>query len=363
MSLYKRGGVWWMEFVVRGIRMRESTFTANKDLAIRAERARRRAIEESVNGIIPIERPKRLSIASAEWITENEARWSKSYLTIHRTSLKHLDVVFKSRLLGEITHSAISKYQSKRKKEGASNRTINIEVATLRLLLKRNKLWRTIEDDVHMLSENEEIGRALELKEASRLLEACFRSNQPSLYPAIVIYCNTGLRSAELRRARWKQVNFSQADFQVGKSKTEGGTGRIVPLNRSAMEAFTAWKARWPNAKPNDFIFPSEKLAFKGKGAAKLGVMTRIKLDLTKPQGSWKRAWNTAKKRADVECRLHDLRHHFLTNLAETKTSDSTILAIAGHLSRKMLERYSHIRSSAKRTAIEAMVQTSLEHS
>ncbi len=359
MSLYKRGSVWWMEFVVRGIRVRESTFTANKDLAIKAERARRRSIEESVNGITAIERPKRFSIASAEWIAANEARWSKSYLTIHHTSMNHLDPVFKTRLLGEITHSAISKYQSKRKREGASNRTINIEVATLRLILKRNKLWSTIEDDVHMLPENEEIGRALEPKEASQLLEACFRSNQPSLYPAIVIYCNTVSAVPNFARARWKQVNFVQEEFQVGKSKTEGGKGASSHSIGPAMEAFTAWKARWPKAKPVDYIFPSEKLAFKGKGSAKQGVMTPLKLDLSKPLGSWKRAWNTAKRRACVECRLHDLRHHFLTNLSETQTSDSTILAIAGHLNRKMLERYSHIRSKAKRAAVEAMETTS----
>jgi hypothetical protein len=34
-----------------------------------------------------------------------------------------------------------------------------------------------------------------------------------------------------------------------------------------------------------------------------------------------------------------------------------TILAIAGHVSRKMLERYSHIRMTAKRTALDAIVQ------
>ena len=41
MTLYKRGGVWWMEFAVRGIRVRETTSTDKKDLAILAERARR----------------------------------------------------------------------------------------------------------------------------------------------------------------------------------------------------------------------------------------------------------------------------------------------------------------------------------
>lgn len=314
-----------MEFVVRGIRVRESTFTRSKDLALSAERKRRRRIEASVNGISIAQRPKRFLDAATEWIAESEARWSASYFNIHQYNLKHLGREFKSRLLGEITPSLISKYQSKRKKEGAANRTINMEVATLRLIMKRYKLWRAIEDDVHMLPEDEdEVGRALEGEEAAKLLEACFRSSQPSLYPAIVIHCNTGLRDAELRRARWNQVDFTTAEFQVGKSKTKGGKGRIIPLNRPAMEAFTAWKARWPNAKPDDFIFPSEKLAFKGKGAVKSGVMTSLKLDLSKPRGPWKAAWKTARRRARVQCRLHDLWHQFLTALSETQTSDST---------------------------------------
>jgi integrase len=171
----------------------------------------------------------------------------------------------------------------------------------------------------------------------------------------VVVYCNTGLRSAELRCARWWQVNFAKREFQVGNSKMPTGDGRIIPLNQTAMDVFTAWQARWPEAKPADFIFPSEKLFLKGKGSASLGGMSSHKLDLSRPLGSRKRAWNTAKRRASVDCRLHDLRHYFLTNLAETQTSDSTILSIAGHLTRKMLERYSHIRAKAKRAAIEAM--------
>ena len=53
--------------------------------------------------------------------------------------------------------------------------------------------------------------------------------------------------------------------------------------------------------------------------------------------------------------RFHDLRHHAITELAESQTSDETIMAIAGHVSRKMLERYSHIRMTAKRNAVAAL--------
>ena len=41
--------------------------------------------------------------------------------------------------------------------------------------------------------------------------------------------------------------------------------------------------------------------------------------------------------------RFHDLRHHAITELAENGASDGTIKSIAGHVSQKMLEHYSHI--------------------
>jgi hypothetical protein len=58
--------------------------------------------------------------------------------------------------------------------------------------------------------------------------------------------------NAELRRARWNQVEFMKAEFRVGKAKTEGSEGRIISLNHAALGAFKGWKSRWPDAKPED---------------------------------------------------------------------------------------------------------------
>jgi integrase len=60
-------------------------------------------------------------------------------------------------------------------------------------------------------------------------------------------------------------------------------------------------------------------------------------------------------KRAGVKCRLHDMRHTVATKMAEG-TPEITMLALLGlgHMSRAMLERYSHIHMAAKRAAVEA---------
>jgi hypothetical protein len=41
--------------------------------------------------------------------------------------------------------------------------------------------------------------------------------------------------------------------------------------------------------------------------------------------------------------------------MAEAGTPETTMLALMEHMSRKMLERYSHIRMAAKRTAVESL--------
>jgi hypothetical protein len=54
--------------------------------------------------------------------------------------------------------------------------------------------------------------------------------------------------------------------------------------------------------------------------------------------------------------RMYDLRHHALTALLEHPgTSEETVQSIAGHVSRQMLKRYSHVRLDAKRTALSAL--------
>jgi integrase len=60
-------------------------------------------------------------------------------------------------------------------------------------------------------------------------------------------------------------------------------------------------------------------------------------------------------KKGLANLRFHDLRHHAITELAESGEADLTIMSIAGHISRRMLEHYSHIRMAAKRHALESL--------
>jgi len=54
-----------------------------------------------------------------------------------------------------------------------------------------------------------------------------------------------------------------------------------------------------------------------------------------------------------VKGRWHDNRHTLVTELAESGAGDEVVMSIAGHVSRAMLSRYSHMRTEAKRRALD----------
>jgi hypothetical protein len=50
---------------------------------------------------------------------------------------------------------------------------------------------------------------------------------------------------------------------------------------------------------------------------------------------------------------LQAIRYTLVTELAESGAGDEVIMSIAGHVSRAMLSRYSHVRMEAKRRALD----------
>src|SRR5579864_3415047 len=78
----------------------------------------------------------------------------------------------------------------------------------------------------------------------------------------------------------------------------------------------------------------------------------------TQPMLHWDTAWRALRAAAGLpRFRFHDLRHSVITELAELGVADHVLESISGHLSRRMLEHYSHIRIDAKRQALDALDQ------
>jgi integrase len=363
MAVYLRGKTWWFEFMFEGRRIRESSHSKKQDVAERMEWKRFEALNEGRQGITKPTKHKRfggegrpksniLAGAAKDYLLEREAHWALKTQVIHATSLRHLQHHFGRLLLNEISAEDISRYQRERKKEGASNRTINIEVGLVRLVLRKAKLWSRIADDVRMLKERSEVGRELNDDEIRHLLKACKDSRSRGLYPAVLTSIHSGLRSQELRLLRWRQVDLIEGTITVGKSKTREGEGRLVYLSASAVQTLQEWRSQFLDTQPGDAVFPRESYGLKGKKGTFGGQVVPFKTFRDQPVQSFKTAWQTAKKAAGVECRWHDLRHSCTSRLAAGGATDQTLQALLGWMSPKMIERYSHVRAEAKRRAV-----------
>ncbi len=365
MSVYKRGQTYWFKFLFQGQLIRESAKTNSKNVAREAERARRRDLEIGFNRITKRERLPLFALAAKEWLASKSALTPLGKVYYEQYSRK-LAREFGEKLVSDITLNDIAALQRKRLGEGLSARTVNCEVATLRQILKHYGCWMPLAGRVRFLRERTDSGRALSLQQEDKLLDAISRSTSSVLYPFFILSLDAGLRPSESRALRrrdltlhWKDGAIAEGEVVVSHSKTEGGTGRVVPLTNRACGALTVWLSRFPDTGPDSYIFPFHRVGLAGN--SRKPVIWDV--DLNRPMGQWsyKGAFETARRKSGVACRFYDARHTFVTRLAENpNVSVETIRQLAGHVSDRMLGRYAHIRVQARREAI-ATLERSIE--
>jgi integrase len=127
---------------------------------------------------------------------------------------------------------------------------------------------------------------------------------------------------------------------------------------KGTVAVLTYWRGLFTDAQPEQYVFPHEKYGLAGNDRQPCAW----EIEPTQPMHRWKVARESVRKAASVSCRFHDMRHTFISRLAQNPSvSEQTIKALAGHVSRQMLERYSNIRSQAKQAAIRALEQPSIE--
>lgn len=364
MVFRRKGSRFWSyKFRYNGAVIYESARTTNKRLAEEAERKRRHELER---GLLGIRRPRETPLfkaAARNWLESRTGLAEKS-----RKSYAHyvetLSEELGGKLVCDIRSEDIAALQQKRQLQGFGGRRINYEVGVLQQILRKHGIWAHVADHVEKLGERHDVGQQIPPGDVEKLLTAVKRSGSPALLPLVILSLDTGLRASEVRSLRhcdlsleWKDGVIVAGGLTVPKSKTEAGTGRHVPFTPRVCAVLTLWLARFPGAGPESYLFPRHAVSLAG------GMRPHVyDIDLTKPMAEWKTAWRRALKLAGLKYRWHDCRHTFITRLAENpRVSEETIRSLAGHVSKRMLERYSHIRTEAKRAAIADLAAGSAE--
>ncbi len=374
MSLFKRNTTWWTDFSVNGVRYRISLDTT--DWREAQSREKEKITQATEGKLAPSSQQfSRLAFTEAmeRYLDSRKLELSDRSLEKERQLLKSPASFFEATSLARISAESLLAYRESRAKAGLSPAYINMEMGVIRRILKRAKRWFLVADDIRPLKERREVGRALAPEEKTRLLKtAALRPEWKVARCAAVLALNTTMRGCELKGLRWRDVNLLDTLLTIRRSKTDAGE-RVIPLNREALGAIKELYQRaqkFAATEPEHFVFP----------ACENG-----NIDATRPQKGWRTAWrhltraircpacgllqNPAKECRNEDCkadirkfksplaglRFHDLRHHAITELAESQASEQTIMAIAGHVSPKMLAHYSHVRLEAKRRALDAL--------
>jgi integrase len=347
MALTKRGDTYHVHVVVNGVRYRQSLHTGNWQ---EAQRKQKELINLAMEGKAgsPTKRGSYASLplesALDQLIMERAGRVAERTSQIDRERSKVLKRYLGSVSVRKIDASTIHSYQDRRAKE-VSGRTVNLEVTLLRQVLKRAKRWSVIADEVSNLPENQNIvGRVLTREQKVHLFRtAGSKPEWDVAFCAAVVAVNTTCRKVELLGLRWSDVDLFGRVISIRRSKTEAGH-RSIPLNSDAMAAFARLRRRADligSSEPTHFVFP----------ACENG-----KIDPAHPQKSWRSAWRSLTRAAGFKgLRFHDLRHQSITEMAEQGVPDAAMQSIAGHLSKKMLDHYSHVRMAAKRSAVDVL--------
>lgn len=372
-----REGTWYYSFEFGGRHIHESNKSTSKTVARDAEHARRRQFEEHWNRIEKKKLPPTFEQATAEWLQKRAALKASTRET-YEHALKHVNAFFGKRLVCDIDAPDVAAYQKARAAEDAAGATVNKGFSVLASILADHGLWNGIRRDAKRLDENESAGRALLPDEELRLLRAASRvgakqGDWSPIHTVTVLGLNTGLRYSEVRRLRWADIGLEKRVLVVGRTKTEAGSGRPVPLTEPAWAALDMWASRFPNRSPDDFVFP----------ACENGHV-----DPTRPIANWRTAWHNAT--SAVECpkcgrpqppadscqnldceadmhgiisplarlRFHDLRHSAATKMLENGVPFATVAQVLGWSAStaiRMAKRYGHIRPEAQRQALESI--------
>ena len=355
MALYKRGKTWWYEFVYAGKRIQESAKTSRKTIAIEAEKQKRQDLERAMAGLPVEKRENRIrsvnEIVDAYLVRyELDHRDREQSILSARGRLAQVKWLLGNSLLSDLTEDTIRGYiKTRLDDDGVSGRTVNMEVGELSRAI--GKTWRELWPKVRKQDERKDIGIALSPEEERRLLDASSSDKRRSALAGVIIRVAlfTGMRIGEILQLCWGRVDLERRVISVGKAKTAAGTGRQIPMNNDLfllLAAHAEWFAeKFGATRPSHYLFPF------GKPAPS---------DPTRPMTTIKTIWNSIRDEARLECRLHDLRHTVATKMAEAGVPESTMLALLGHMSRAMLERYSHIRMQAKREAVECLNTTTI---
>lgn len=350
-GLIKRGGVWHIDKMFRGTRIRESTSTGN--LAEAVELLAKRIDQIRTSSIYGLRSDRRFRAAATKFLEENQHKRS---LSDDAMLLKQLDPFIGDLMLRHVHMGSLQAFIAKRRADGVKTRSINNALSLVRHILnlaagewrdEQGLTWLEYAPKIKLLKVTD--GRAP--YPLSREEQALFFQELPDHLARMALFkVNTGCREQEVCGLRWdyelRVPELETSVFVIPGGKVKNGQDRLVVLNRIARSVIESQRGLH-----RDFVFtycPPQRKAAPGEPAV---ALERRPLG-TMITSAWKKARKRAAERWEKETgnpapqgfrnvRVHDLKHAFGRRLRAAGVSFEDRQDLLGHKSSRITTHYS----------------------
>lgn len=346
MAIYKRGRVYWYQFVFNNRRIQCSTKQGNPRVARQIEAAHRTRLAK---GEVGIEAPKKVPT-----LAEFETRF-KAEMKVHCAGKPRTIAFWEQKLarllefaplasaqLDKINKSLIASYVQKRHGKAAVA-NINRELATLRRILYLAHDWNEVAavPRIRMLKGERSRDFVFSHQQEKGYLEAA----PYPLKDVAILLLETGLRLGEALALKWTDIQLDAAAgkklgylfVREGKSKN---ARRHVSLTPRAQEMLVSRSLE----SKSEYVFANHTgNPYRVTSLDHLHKKLRDNLQLPK------------------DCVIHSLRHTLLTRFGEAGADAFTIKKVAGHSSVTISERYIHPTPEGQERAFERFANLNRE--
>jgi integrase len=291
---------------------------------------------------LPPGRKTHLSFAEAakKYLERLEETDGKNLIAKRRQLRRYLIPFLGNQRLDTISTFTVDRYKRRRLDTGASNGTINLELATLSHLLNCAIEWGWLKSrpcKIRLLEKAQGRIIALSDKQAEALLKGAVADSDPYCWLFVAFGLNTAMRHREVLRTRFEQLNLEKQRLYVPIAK---GGQREQPITSELAKILQREIAS--RGHKDEWIFPSPRPKASSSGHRDL---------MAKP-------FRRAVVRAGLDPKLvtpHVMRHTAITNLVQSGVDLPTIQSISGHKTLAMVLRYTHVHGNHIDKAIAAI--------
>jgi integrase len=345
MSVFLRGNVWWYEFQSRGVRIRESAKTSDKEMAMSTEEARKTELTQNLSAVATQKR----SPGFREFVLGKFAQWAKNEhqskpQTFERymCSVEPLVAFFGSKPIALINSGDVEEYKlmrsSARRQNAVDGRavtpaTVNRDLATLRIIFNFAVRLKLASENpvsgVKFLKEPRNCLRVVTPSEENRYLSLA----TDWLRDLAILMLDTGMRPSEALGLTTADLDADSSMIRIRDGKSANAR-RVIPLTSRALAVA---QARTKKSR-SGWLFESARKKNRPLQSTRNAHLRAI-----------------AASRIVPTFRLYDLRHTALTRMAMSGIDLATLKELAGHSQIQMTMRYVHPTPDHKKRAIAGL--------